>query len=60
MAIKPANFIGEVVLELGRVEWPTRTQVVRLTAFVIVISVGVGLFIGGLDYVFVKITEILL
>lgn len=56
----PVAFLKEVRLELGKVVWPTRDQVVRLTLLVIALSVAVGLFIGAIDFVFVKIMGILL
>ena len=52
----PGRFIREVIAELKKVTWPTREETMKLTAVVIVISVIVGVFIGGLDSLFVKIT----
>lgn len=45
--------------ELRKVTWPTRTETIRLTGTVIVISVLVGAFIGGLDVLFVNITTLM-
>lgn len=56
----PITFLREVRLELDKVVWPTRDQVVRLTVLVTIISLIVGLFIGALDFVFFKVMEILL
>lgn len=56
----PAIFLKEVKAELLKVTWPTRKEAIRLTGIVLIISVIVGLYIGGLDYIFTKITEILL
>jgi len=55
----PATFVSEVIAELKKVTWPTRTETVKLTVTVIVISLVVGLFIGGLDILFVNITTLL-
>ncbi len=55
--IAPTKFFSEVVSELSKVTWPTRAEATRLTAAVIVISLAVGLFIGGLDILFLKITS---
>lgn len=57
--IAPVRFFREVVAELKRVNWPTRHETIKLTVVVIAISVIVGLFIGGLDALFVKITSVL-
>ncbi len=54
--IPPARFIKEVIAELKKVTWPTREETMKLTAVVIAISVIVGLFIGGLDALFLTIT----
>lgn len=57
--IGPVTFLKQARSELGKVVWPTRAETIKLTAVVIGVSVGVGIFIGGLDILFVKLTEIL-
>jgi len=57
--LNPAKFFGEVKSELAKVTWPTKNQVIRLTTVVIVISLVVGLFLGGLDLLFTKIIEVI-
>ena len=56
----PVSFIRETQDELKKVTWPTRQEVIRLTGVVIAISVIVGVFIGGLDFVFTKLLQFLL
>jgi len=56
--INPAKFFTEVKSELTKVTWPTKDQVIRLTTVVIVISLAVGFFIGGLDFIFTKAVEL--
>jgi preprotein translocase subunit SecE len=56
----PAKFLRETYDELTKVVWPTRNEVIRLTVVVIAISVLIGLYIGGLDYIFTKITGLLI
>jgi preprotein translocase subunit SecE len=58
-SIAPTRFFSEVGAELSKVTWPTREETIRLTAAVIVISLAVGLFVGGLDILFVNITTML-
>lgn len=53
--VTPVGFLRETKDELKKVVWPTRQEVIRLTLVVIAISLIVGLFLGGLDFVFVKI-----
>ncbi|HJZ06049.1 MAG: preprotein translocase subunit SecE [Candidatus Levybacteria bacterium RIFCSPLOWO2_01_FULL_39_24] len=51
----PKAFLRETRDELKKVVWPTRQEVIRLTLVVIVVSLIVGIFLGGLDFIFVKI-----
>lgn len=55
----PVQFIREVIAELKKVTWPTRAEVIKLTAVVIALSVIVGAFIGILDVTFLKIETLL-
>ena len=56
----PLAFFKEVKTELSKVSWPNRPTVLRLTGVVIGVSIIVGIYLGGLDYIFTKIIEILL
>lgn len=58
-AVAPIQFVKEVINELKKVTWPTREETIKLTAVVIVLSIIVGAFIGGLDVLFIKITSLL-
>lgn len=58
--VSPVQFIREVIAELKKVTWPTRAEVIKLTAVVIALSVIVGAFIGVLDISFLKIETLLL
>lgn len=53
------TFIKEVRTELAKVTWPTRPETIRLTIIVIAISVGVGLYLGGLDMLFTQMLRLL-
>ena len=53
----PITFLREVRDELKKVVWPTRQETIRLTLVVIVVSLFVGLFLGGLDFVFTKLLQ---
>lgn len=54
------NFLNEVREELGKVAWPSREQTIRYTILVVIVAVGVGLFLGGLDYILTAVTAFLL
>lgn len=56
----PIQFLKEVRTELGKVNWPTRNEAIKLTGVVIGVSLAVGLYLGGLDFIFTKLTELLL
>lgn len=54
------TFFSEVRSELSKVTWPTRNEVVRLTLIVFTVSAVIGLYVGGLDYMFTKILTVVL
>lgn len=54
------SFLTGVYGELLKVTWPTRPEVIRLTMIVIGISVIVGAFLGGVDFIFTKMLEYLI
>ena len=58
--LNPIAYIKEVNVELKRVTWPTKQEIVRLTTVVIVSSVLVGLFLSALDYVFPKLLGVII
>ena len=45
-------FLKDVKVELAKVSWPTREQTVKYSLAVIITSLAVALFLGGLDSVF--------
>ena len=53
----PIAFLRETQDELKKVVWPTRQEIIRLTLVVIAISLIVGVFLGGLDFIFTKLLE---
>lgn len=54
------SFLKESRNEFGHVVWPTKNATLRLTLVVIVISVIIGAFVGGLDFIFTSIMDWLL
>lgn len=60
MATTPANFLREVREELKKVVWPTRDEVIRLTGVVILVSLFVGLYLGGIDFILTKLVEVVI
>lgn len=41
--------IQDIVSELKKVTWPTREEVTRLSVVVIIVSIAIGLLLGGVD-----------
>jgi preprotein translocase subunit SecE len=54
------KFIGQVRDELKKVTWPTRTEVIRLTSIVLIVSFIVGAYLGAVDTLFTKLLEYLI
>lgn len=46
------QFLKEARLELKKVSWPTRKELISSTTLVIVVSVLFGVFLGVLDVLF--------
>jgi len=55
--ISPVAFLRETTDELKKVTWPSRQETIRLTFVVLAISVLVGLYVGGIDFVLTKAIE---
>ena len=55
---KITDYLAEVKYELTKVTWPKRNEIVRLTLIVLAISAIVGLFSGGLDFIFTKMLSV--
>ncbi|PIP33344.1 preprotein translocase subunit SecE [Candidatus Falkowbacteria bacterium CG23_combo_of_CG06-09_8_20_14_all_49_15] len=56
---KLTNYIRESVLEMKKVTWPTKKEVYNFTLLVIVISLAVSAFLGGLDALFNYLLKII-
>jgi preprotein translocase subunit SecE len=51
---KPRQFAKEVIAELQKVNWPSRSEVVSYSTVVLVSAIALALVIAGMDYVFTK------
>jgi len=54
------SLLREVRTELRKVEWPSRQEGMKLTGAVIGLSVLVGLFLGGVDFIFQELFKVLI
>ena len=57
---KVTDFFAEVKVEMKKVTWPTREELVESTKLVIVASVVVTVFIGVVDNILSAIIKLLL
>ena len=51
------EFIREVLAEFRKVTWPSRAELVNSTAVVIVVTVVLAFFLGGVDVVLARVVE---
>jgi preprotein translocase SecE subunit len=51
------TYFQDTLSELKLVRWPTRRETINLTVIVIGISVVVGSYVGGLDYLFTNLLK---
>jgi preprotein translocase subunit SecE len=54
-----SRFIQEVIAELKKVSWPTRTQLLQSTAVVLVVVAIVAVYLAALDAVFERLIDAL-
>jgi len=51
------EFIREVLAEFRKVTWPSRQELVNSTVVVIVVTVVLAFFLGGVDVALARIVE---
>jgi len=49
---KTRNFFKEVYVEMRKVNWLSRSDLLRYTLIVLAVTIIVAAFLGGLDYLF--------
>jgi preprotein translocase subunit SecE len=54
---KAGQFLREAKMELKKVKWPTRKELLASTAVVIVLTLIVALFLGLVDFGLIKIIK---
>lgn len=53
-------FLRDVRLEIKKVEWPSREELVKLTGAVVGLSTLVGIFLGGVDFLFQELFKLVI
>ena len=54
----PQQYLKEVRLELSKVAWPSRQEVITFSIIVIVMTVIFGLYTGALDFLFQQLLRL--
>lgn len=54
------KFIKQSIEELKKIQFPSRKETLRLTAYVIGVSIGAGLLITLFDYLFKELLTLIL
>jgi len=52
-----SQFFREAKIELKKVKWPTRKELMAVTMMVIILVIVVSLYLGVLDYGFIKLIK---
>jgi preprotein translocase subunit SecE len=51
------EFVREVLAEFRKVSWPSRQELINSTVVVIVVTVVLAFFLGGVDVALARIVE---
>jgi len=54
---KMAKFLKEVKVEMGKVSWPTREELISSTAVVVVVSLIFAVIVGSLDTILMVLVK---
>lgn len=60
MANRVKQFVNEVTLELKKVSWSTRNELIGSTVAVIILVIILAVFIGACDLVLSKIVDLVI
>jgi preprotein translocase subunit SecE len=54
------KYFSEVIGELKKVRWPTRREATTLTIIVLLVTLFMSIILGGLDFVFSQILDLII
>ena len=57
MAISLSEYLKDSRREFAQVTWPSREMALRLSLFVIILTLVISAFLGALDYLFTYILK---
>jgi preprotein translocase subunit SecE len=52
-----STYLREVRVEMSRVEWPTRTELIRMSIVVLVVLLVVAVYLGLCDYIYTVVIK---
>jgi preprotein translocase subunit SecE len=57
---KAGSFLKTVSTEMGKVSWPSRSEIIRSTLIVLITIIVFAAVIGGIDVLFLQILKVFL
>jgi preprotein translocase subunit SecE len=57
MVTRIREFVQDVLVEFRKVTWPSRQELINSTTVVIVVTVVLAFFLGGVDIALTKVVE---
>ncbi len=57
---KIKKYFQESLEEIKKVTWPTKKETYNYTLVVILVSIAVAIFLGGLDYLFSNLIKLII
>jgi preprotein translocase subunit SecE len=57
MLTRIREFVQDVLVEFRKVTWPSRQELINSTTVVIVVTVVLAFFLGGVDIALTKLVE---
>ena len=57
---KLIKYFSEAKIELARVTWPSRKEIISSTVAVLGVSIGLAVFLGALDFGLNQLLELLI
>jgi preprotein translocase subunit SecE len=54
------RYFTETMGELRKVSWPTRKEATNLTIVVIIVMASMSIFLGGLDFIFNRVVNLII
>ncbi len=60
MSNKLVDYIKNSIIELKKVDWPTKDQIIKHTLLVVAISLGMAAFLGIIDFILTRILQLVI